>query len=313
MRFSLRKSKSSGCVALSRTGSTVFSASVIRDQAKPRVLSCSAHDLSDNTHEGWVSLLKQTGLFRYRGMLLLSNGEYQLLQVESPGVPEVERKQAVAWKLKDLLSFPVEQATVDVIAIPQGQNAPGRGSFMFAVAARNEVIKRYMDEFESAGAELDVIDIPELAQRNIAALLEDEGRGVALLSFHDHGGLLTFTAGGELYHARSIEIPAQQLATVDPEQRKHYFERLVLELQRSLDNFERQFSYVTVSKLVLGPMVGQAALEEFLKGNLYIPVSSLDLSEIMNLGAVEELQDPAFQSRCFLALGAALRESGVAA
>lgn len=308
MRFSFRKSKSAGRIALSRSGSAVVFASVVREGEKPRVVSCSTHTLQEDTPAGWSALAKETGLARHRSMLLLSGGEYQMIQVESPKVPDAERKQAVTWKLKDLLAYPVEQATVDVIAIPQGQSASGRGSFMYAVAAPNETVKRYMDDFKSAGAELDVIDIPELAQRNIAALLEEEGRGVALLSFNDNGGLLTYTAGGELYHARSIDIPARQLAVADPDQRTHYYERLVLELQRSLDNFERQFSHVAVSKLVIGPMVGQAALEEYLRENLYVQVTSLDLSEVMNLAAVEALENPAFQAQCFLALGAALRE-----
>jgi MSHA biogenesis protein MshI len=313
MRFSFRKSKSAGRMALSRSGSAVVFASVAREGEKPRVVSCFTHTLQDDTPTGWSALAKETGLARYRSTLLLSGGEYQMVQVEAPNVPEAERKQAVTWKLKDLLAYPVEQATVDVIAIPQGQTASGRGSFMYAVAARNETVKRYMDDFESAGAELEVIDIPELAQRNIAALIEEEGRGIALLTFNDSGGLLTYTAGGELYHARNIEIPVQQLATADPERRTHYCERLVLELQRSLDNFERQFSHVAVSKLVIGPMVGQAALEEYLRENLYVQVASLDLSEVMNLAAVEDLENPAFQSQCLLALGAALREEGAAA
>lgn len=313
MRFSFRKSKSSGRVALNRAGSTVISASITREGEKPRVLSCSTYALKDDTPEAWGALLKGADLARYGSMLLLAGGEYQLIQVESPNVPEAERKQAVAWKLKDLLAYPVDQATVDVIAIPQDQNSGGRGNFMYAVAARNEVIKRYMDHFESAEVDLQVIDIPELAQRNIAGLLEEEERGIALLSFSDYGGLLTFTAGGELYHARSIEISAHQLALTDAEQRVHHFERLVLELQRSLDNFERQFSYVNVSRLVLGPMTGQAVLEEYLRENLYVKVSSLDLSEVMNLAAVEELQNPACQSQYFLVLGAALRDERVVA
>jgi len=313
MRLAFWKPKAAGRLALSRSDSAVISASVLREGDKPRVISCEAHALRDDTPAGWAAVAKESGLARFRNRLLLPVGEYQLLQVEAPDVPQPERKQAVAWKLKDLLSYPVEQATVDVIAIPQGQGTSGRAAYVYAVAARNETLKRYMDDFKTVGADLEVIDIPELAQRNIAALLEEEGRGVALLTFNDGGGLLTYTAGGELYHARSIEIPAQQLSTTDPERRAHFFERLVLELQRSLDNFERQFSHVAVSKLVIGPMVGQAALEEYLRENLYVQVASLDLSRVMNIAGVEALEDPVFQAQCLLTLGAALREEGAAA
>ena len=96
-----------------------------------------------------------------------------------------------------------------------------------------------------------MIDIPETAQRNISALLEDEGRGLALVSLGANGGLLTVTCGGELYQARQIDVALGQ--NMDEEHRSHAFERIALELQRSLDNFERQFPYIGVSRLLVAP------------------------------------------------------------
>src|SRR5438067_7603301 len=49
------------------------------------------------------------------------------------------------------------------------------------------------------------------AQRNISALLEPEGRGVAMLSFDADGGLLTVTFKAELYLARRIDVTLEQL------------------------------------------------------------------------------------------------------
>lgn len=309
MRFPFSKTQSAHRLVLSRSGAGagIALASIVADREKPRVVVCATHPFPENSSEAWRKLAKTLHLARKRCHVLLAASEYQLMQVDAPNVPAAELKQAVRWKLKDMLNYPLEQATVDVIDIPPDQNGMGRGHFMYAVAARNEVIKRYMDGLESAGVNLEVIAIPELAQRNIAALLEADRRGVALLSFNDDGGLLTFTASGELYHARQIEISAAQLGLADAEQRAHHFDRLVLELQRSLDNFERQFNYVTVSKLVLGPMVGQAALEEYLRENLYIQVASLELADVLNLAGVEELENPALQAQCFLALGASLQ------
>jgi MSHA biogenesis protein MshI len=307
MRFPFRKTQLVDSLVLSRGAAGISVASVVPHQEKPRVVVCATYAMPENTAEAWGKLAKTLHLSHKRCRVLLAPNEYQLMQVDAPNVPAAELKQAVRWKLKDMLSYPLEQATVDAIDILPDRSGTGRGHFMYAVAARNEVIKRYMDGLESAGVNLEVIDIPELAQRNIASLLEEGGRGVALLSFNGDGGLLTFTASGELYHARQIEISAAQLGLADEGQRLHNFDRLVLELQRSLDNFERQFNYVTVTRLVLGPMAGQAALEEYLRENLYIQVASLDLADVINLAAVEELENPAMQAQCFLAIGAALR------
>jgi len=311
MFFPFRKTRTLGAMALGRTGSSVIAVAMEQAGDKPRLVSCATYPLPENTSEVWQALTKEAHLDRYSCRLLLSSNEYQLMQVDAPNVPEAEVKQAIRWKLKDMLNYAVDQATVDAVNIPPDPNGT-RGNYKYAVASRNEVIKRYMDNFDAIGADLDVIDIPEMAQRNISALLEEDGRGIALLSFTDEGGLLTFCAGGELYLARQIELNALQLNSPDEMQRAANLDRLVLELQRSLDNFERQFSYVAVNKLVIAPMSGQAALEEYLRENLYIKVSSLDLAEVVNLAAMEELENPAEQAKYFLAIGAALRQEAAA-
>ena len=258
------------------------------------------------------NLTKGHHLSRYNCSFLLNSGEYQMLVVEAPNVPAAELKTAVRWRMKDMLDFPVSDATVDVLDIPADKNAPSRARSLFAVAARNEIIRGRMETFAAAKLPVSVIDVPELAQRNIAALLEEPGRGLALLSFAEDGGLLTFTHGGELYSSRHIEIPLSQLVQADSEQRQRYFDRITLELQRSMDSFERQFSFINISKLVLAPLPPEVNLEAYLASNLYLPVSTMNLDEVFDFSAVSGV-GPVQRQQCFLALGAALRtEEGTA-
>jgi MSHA biogenesis protein MshI len=243
---------------------------------------------------------------------LMRPGEYQLLSVETPNVPADEVKTAVRWRLKDVLDFPVDEATLDVLDIPVDPHAAVRAQrMMFVVAARNSMVAPLQKMFAAAKTELSVIDIPELAQRNIAAMLEPDGRGVAMLSFDQDSALLTVSCGGELYLSRRIDIALAQLADPDHERRIQSFDRITLELQRSLDNFERQFSYISVSKLVLGPSE-VSGLDAYLSSNLYTPVETLDLGSLFDLQHAPELAGKAAQQRFFLPLGAALRSEGQA-
>jgi MSHA biogenesis protein MshI len=178
---------------------------------------------------------------------------------------------------------------------------------VFAVAARNSVVRARQELFHAAKVALAVIDIPDLAQRNVAALLEPEGRGVALLAFGDEGGLLTVSWRGELYLSRRIDVTLAQLRETDQERRLQSFDKIALELQRSLDNFERQFSFISVAKLVLAPGLGHD-IYDYLSSNLYTRVHMLDLADVLDLAAVPELLEPAMQQRFFVPLGAALRD-----
>lgn len=241
---------------------------------------------------------------------MLSGGEYQMITVEAPNVPQDELKTAVRWRLKDMLDFHVDDATIDVLDIPVDPNGHARGHSMFAVAARNALIQARQALFAEAGLALNVIDIPEMAQRNISALLETDGRGLAMLSFDGDGGLLTITFKGELYLSRRIDVTIVQLLEPDTDKQQLCFDKITLELQRSLDHFDRQFNYVAVKKLLLAP-TGAPGLHEYLAANLYTPVEAMGLEDVFDLSRAPALRDVEQQQRFFLTLGAALRHEEV--
>jgi MSHA biogenesis protein MshI len=249
----------------------------------------------------------------YRCTTVLAGGDYQFMSVESPGVPREELKSAMRWRLKDILDFPIDEATFDVLDIPLDPNAVARPQqSVFAIAARNGVITARQKMFNAAKIKLRVIDIPEMAQRNVSALLEPEGRGVAMLSFGEDGGLLTVSWRGELYLSRRIDVTVAQILDDDHDRKHQSFDKITLELQRSLDNFERQFAFISVAKLVLAP-TGAVGLDEYLSSNLYTRVETLDLADVLDLERVPDLADPGRQQRFFVPIGAALRmEEGAA-
>jgi len=306
MRLFKRAKKKEGwlTIAIGREG--VMAASVERvDGALPRVRTAQ-FGAGQSGAEALDKLARDSQAATRRCTALLTGGEYQIMNVEAPNVPREEMKTAVRWRLKDILDFPVAEATIDVLDIPLDANSRAQQS-LFVVAAKNSVIAPRHKLFLDAKVELEAIDIPEMAQRNVSAMLEPEGRGVAMLSFGDDGGLLTVSYRGELYLSRRFDVTLAQLLEPDHERKHASFDKITLELQRSLDHFERQYSFISVSKLVLGPSP-VSGLDEYLSSNLYTPVETLDLAAVFDLAAVPELSDKALQQRFFLPLGAALRD-----
>ena len=216
-------------------------------------------------------------------------------------------KSAVRWRLKEFLEYPVESATVDIVAVPSGQATAARGRSIYAVSARNQDIESRMKMFAQAKITLRVIEIAEMAQRNLAALFETDHRALAMLSFSEDGGLLTSTAGGELYLSRRIEISLDQLLGVRAEMRDQLFERIALELQRSLDHFDRQFSNVPLARLLLAPLPEDLGLVAYLAANLSAPVEAVNLGDVLDFHEVPELREASEQILRWQTLGAALR------
>lgn len=306
MRLFKKSKKRVGWLAFAIAGERVLAASVERRlDAKPLVRFAQAVDGKPG-----VEAIEKAGRDGQAGVryctTLLSGGQYQMLNVEAPNVPRDEMKTAVRWRLKDILDFPAAEATIDVLDIALDANSRAQQS-VFVIAARNSIIAPRQKLFLDAKVDLTAIDIPEMAQRNVSAMLEPEGRGIAMLSFGDDGGLLTVSYRGELYLSRRFDVALAQLLEPDHDRKHASFDKITLELQRSLDHFERQYAFISIAKLILGPSP-VTGLDEYLSSNLYTPVETLDLATLFDLSLTPELSDLAQQQRFFLAVGAALRD-----
>ena len=274
-------------------------------QGKPKVDHWGIVKLDDKEGAELQHAAKEYQLERYRCATLLHPAEYQLLMVDAPSVPRDELKSAIRWRVKDLIDYHIDDATMDVLDIPVERNAPGKSHYMYAVSAKNEIVRGQIAQFERANIALQVIDIQETAQRNIAQLYETADRGVGMLTFDRAGGLFTLSFAGELYLARRLDISWAQLAGAREDARQAYFERIAVELQRSLDHFERQYQDITLSELLLGPLPEDIGLLAFLRSQLYLQMRQIDLADAIEFAGPDIDTDKQWQ--LLHVLGAALR------
>ena len=301
------KNHDAGWFAICLAEHGIYLAKVKFHGTMPSVVCCEYHETGTVTAAALEKLRRESDIGNQDVTTLLAPGEYQVLLVEAPNVPIDEMKTAVRWKIKDGLSFHIDDAAVDMVRIPASKYGSGRPQSLYAIAAANSVVQERIRLFEEAKLGLDVIDIPEMAQRNIAALFERDDRALVVLAFDDYGGLMTFTAGGELYLSRRIEISAGQLLDADENLRQQYRDRVETELHRSLDYFDRQYNQLPVD-MVLVSVPDNTGLVEFLAAQLDVKVQKLDLSQVMDISAVPALSDSEFVAHTLPTLGAALRQ-----
>lgn len=274
---------------------------------KPKVESAQVLQVSMRNPSGLKSVIAHASVKSIPCNAVLNVDQYQILQVDKPNMPDAEVKAALKWKVKELLDFQVENATVDGVDIPSDPANPNRLPFMFAVCAKNAFLAELSNQLLDAGVNLKSVDVYALAQRNVAALLEQDERVLAMVSVLERGCLVTFTAKGELYHTRFIELDRGFMLDMGGELFAANLERLVLELQRSLDSFDRQFPYLPINRLLVTPDVGTAKLVEVLKSSLYLSVETFSLADIVALPDDEDFSSPEKQAMLLPALGAALR------
>lgn len=305
LSFFSAKGKAAGLAGLEVREDGVGLVHVVREPGRvPRVTACDFRAWNGAPPEQVLArLAADYDLKRARCTTVLDAGDYTLLLTEAPDVPADELRSAVRWRIKDLIDFHVDDATVDVfdVAMP---NTPGKTRSMYVVAARNSAIQRRVDLCDAADIGLDVIDIPEMAQRNLALTLPADVRGVVVLTLARQRGLITITRQGEIFLSRRLEIGLETLGGA--EDRTAHFDQIALEVQRSLDYFDSHFRQPHVEGLVLSPSAAAIpGLLDYLNENLNLNAAAMRLSDMVQF-------DPAFSTvlseQALLALGAALRQ-----
>ncbi len=276
---------------------------------RPVLLACDwyPHALGDTPFDTLRHLAKRLQLQRARCTTLLKDSDYKLLATEAPDVPKAELAAALRWRIKDLIDGPVDDVTLDTFEIP-GSATARIGRQVYVVAARNAALRQRIELMTRAGVNLQVVDIAEMAQRNIAGLLPQDSSGVAVLSLQDEVGLVTLTRGGELYLSRNLSVGWEHFT--DETQRASAMDQIVLEIQRSLDYYESHFRQAPIRHVVLAQTYGDtSALAEQLHINLGVEVTQLELSDYIDC----EIEPPGhWDARHFFTFGAALREEAAA-
>ena len=268
---------------------------------RPRLVNAECHALPEGKDA--ARLLRDAVPSTHTPVnLVLDSSQYELLLVEAPRVEPSELRSAVRWKVKSLIDFHIDDAVIDVFEIPGQENRPQGQSMMYVIAARARRIRELVDLFEEADRNLQVIDVADMAMRNLAALLDDDVRGVAMLHLERNHGVITITRQGNLYLSRRLEAGHEALDAEASEQ-------LVLEVQRSLDYYDSHFSQPPVSSLRLLPgFAGHGELIDTLADGLDLEVAAFDPQAELDCHA------PLPQSELnatLIAIGGALRREEV--
>lgn len=209
--------------------------------------------------------------------VVLKPADYQLLLVDAPDVPDVEMREAIRWRIKDLISIPLPNAAIDIFNLPADANRAGK-RMLYVVVADLATVHRIMDVVKHAGLKLSSIDISELAMRNLT-LFSPEERAVAIARVREGGGSVSIFRHGDLYLSRQFQLDYNAGLLDDlPD------DALALEVQRSLDYFERQMGQAPPAYIYMcGASVSDDKITQNLRRGLNVPIKFFDLTQALSL------------------------------
>lgn len=241
------------------------------------------------------------GLQGCRVNLVLHPAEYRTFLLEAPQVPADELRDAMRWRIKDMLDVPLDSVALDCFLLPDDAYR-GRTRMAYCMALSRARMDECAELVRQAGLSLASIDITEMALRNLGLLLNAEGN-IALLRLRSSEGLICIQNGADLYMARHIERGLTR-AAVD-------LAGMTLEIQRSLDYFESQLGKGYLGRLILLPLKRDSErTSQALASGLTVKLQRLDLRELFPGQPAAELAETQ-QAHCLAAVGAALRDESI--
>lgn len=262
--------------------------------------------LADRTQLAQLVLqyARQLELKRLPWTLVLENESYQLLLLDLPDLAEEDIEDALKLRVNDLISYPIDEARVDVFRLPESAYR-GRMKMAYVTSCQEKPLLEMENMLGESGIFLSSIDIADQALRNLVTLsCQDVNTGILYL--RQYNSVINLCHHEHLVLNRRVENGWSTLAdTQNVDTFQIQVDALVLEIQRSFDYFESQLGLGSIGTLKIAsdhPL--SAEIEERLDASFNTRVSILRPQEHFSFN---QPVDNATTYRCTLAMGAALR------
>lgn len=286
----------------------------LNNEAKPELSICEYHE-TENPSATLSELVKTYSLQGKPCSVMLHNTDYNVLLLESLPVPETEMRQALQWRVKELITTPLADTLIDYFPMPA--QTGGKPKTLNVIVSKKSQVEKLIETVRTVGLQPEIVDIPELAFRNIANLFSKENQCNALVYIVYGMSQLTITRDDMIYltrrlgfdsHRKSERRGASPTKTNDEatlSSERSELERLLLEVQRSFDYFQSQLRQTPPKKLLVASLeFPNTDLLGFLTEQLPCEVELFDLNSVM---LCKKQLSYAEQVRCLPVIGGALR------
>jgi len=250
---------------------------------------CGVLDIS-GSKESFVEPLKkfitENRLDSAQSCVCIDDSSLKIRKLELPKMPEADLKEAVKWKMRDVVEGPIEEFIVRSSSVtPESDNA--KQVDLVGYAIRKETVKKVLSELEKAGIKIDLVE-PSVV--SLAAAVEpiypSDNEWVATLDLGATKSLMIITGHTRFYFSRplsGIKIPKTD------EEKASFNQRLAAEIQNTIDTFSITFHVDKINRILLSGGGAQIpGLCDYLSKNLAIPTDILNAFKNIEIESGQE-------------------------
>ncbi|MEM9103333.1 MAG: pilus assembly protein PilM [Pseudomonadota bacterium] len=250
--------------------------------------------------------------YRLRGCsahLVLPTHWYRVFQVVKPTTLDENLPVVLIKSVRQFIDFPLTRALLDYYELPPQYVKNCRGKIN-VVCSNLENVEPITQWIQQAGLRLKVIDIPELACKNLMAFFSSISMKEATGWMYHNENRVIFAvyAQNQLLLVRTLSHIRNLQEVTDKISGEKTKKQLLHELRKTLNDCRNQLINIKIGAIYLQPLIVDVSeLCEFLTENLSIAVRSIDINTFFN--NVEPLSAPT-QYSCVKSLAIACRQYG---
>lgn len=274
--------------------------------------------LGSDSMADFVRRLQGLGLKGLVARVMLRPEQYQLLQIDTPPVSPEELRSAARYQIRDMVSVHIDDITLDVMKVGDGQHKGPDHMFVVAATNQvvRDVLA-LGDALHWTVPVIDIQETAQRNLQSVLAQGEGrlDRADAALLICGDQQAVLTISANEELFFTRRLDLPQGFMAmdwggghTDTPSDADAFtpveeyvpdyalggaaqtasgalaqgdderVQRLLVEVQRSLDLWDRTWSTMPLSGLRVFAGERSAELAAWLGREMGQSVSAMDLA-----------------------------------
>jgi len=248
---------------------------------------------NERLSETLTKIVAHHNLKKIRCNWVLHPDYYRLTLIDTPDVPKAEYKQAARWQIKDIISYPLEDVSVDIFYPDELSKSSKK---IFVVAAQNSFLQNIANVIQNCGLILVTADIREFAVRNLIANLAKQNETIGFISFMQNNCLIVSIKQSNIQFVRYMPIDI----------RSNHYDELIKEIQRSFDFCKTELGQELPSRFFILPKDNlDSNLIQNISSSLNKELSIFTLREAVDLKTTSDSQ---LEANCWVAIGGALRD-----
>lgn len=271
----LSKKESSQLLGLSfRQNSVAYcSISGITSENESDEIHCQQLETHPANYSTTLAKLHQEHQLKGQCHIVLSAQQAQIVQVDKPNIPAEEINSALKWLVKDLVSFSPDNIVLDYF---DGPTLAGGREKINVVCASKSDLTDIVTQLNQKDIQVKSIITEDFAFSRLLPVKDDACLMVCQQPNEEI--ILLIIKNGRLYFQRRLRGFAQISSQSEEQLAMTVIDALSLEIQRSIDYFERQLKQAPIKSIkIILPLESEDFIARKLAENTHVVVDLLEM------------------------------------